>query len=99
MNEYRAILRDGTLMGFDVETCHGYEKQFGFMPAAGESDYLYRLRILRHLSAKDIVSWTIADMSAPVIHPQPRPQNTSMSLGVIFISIAAVGVLILMTLH
>lgn len=92
-------------MGFDVAACEKHESAFALSPSEGETNYQYRLRILRYLSAKDIVSWSIADYDAPVedasgvfvvehqiVSYEP---STTTKLGLWFFVIAAIGLLIL----
>jgi hypothetical protein len=103
MLEYRGTLRDGTILGFSSTRCEALERAHELTRSSEETDYEYRLRVLRKLTAKDIVSWELVPFHAPVYHaPGMFASGDSYSegwpllrIGVILLLLASLGFLLL----
>jgi hypothetical protein len=104
IREYRATLADGTLMGYRQDRIEAFEQACGLSRTRGETEYAYRLRVLRVTTQKPIVSWTLANYDAPVNHlpGMVAPEDampSSVPLGIKFgiwcFTLAAVGWLLL----
>jgi hypothetical protein len=93
--EYRTILSDGTVMGYDQAATDGLCRQHGIVPEPREARYDFVLRALRHLTAKDIVSWTLTETTAPVV--RVCHSNAGIRLGLLFLAVAAVLLLLMST--
>lgn len=93
--EYRATLSDGTVMGFDQAKADALCCEHSIVPEAGEPEYAYRLRALRHLTAKDIRSWELSSYAAPII---AQPSMSAFKVGILLLMTAGAILLLLSTL-